>query len=126
MTILEFAKTYNITKNKAKYYIRQMPDNMTYKDDKGTIHLTEECIQELIKTAVKPTTRPQENHTENQSAEIIEHLKQQISELQADKAFLQQQLQQANNRADFLTIQTLPFFKRRKALKAYNEKEKAL
>lgn len=123
MTILEFARTHNITKNKAKYYIKQLSADMTYKDDKGRIHITEQGIAELLKTAFKTDFKlHQEPNTTTEQNAIIEHLKAQITSLEKDKEYLQELLYIAEKRADYLTIQTLPFFKRRKALKDYNQR----
>ena len=123
MTILEFARTHNITKNKAKYYIKQLSADMTYKDDKGKIHITEQGVQELVKISLRTDFKPhQEPHTPIEQNAIVEQLKAQITALEKDKEYLQNLLQQAENRADYLTIQTLPFFKRKKALKDYNQR----
>lgn len=125
MTILEFAKAQGITKNKAKYYINQLPLNMTYKDEKGKIHITEQGIEKLLKIGFKTDFKavkepPQKTDTE--TTLIIKMLQQQVASLENDKKYLQELLQQSENRADYLTIQTLPFFKRRKALKDYNKR----
>ena len=125
MTILEFAKAQGITKNKAKYYIKQLPLNMTYKDDKGKIHISEQGVAELLKIGFKSDFKSVEEPQQKTTAEttlIIEMLQQQVASLEADKKYLQELLQQAENRADYLTIQTLPFFKRKKALKDYNNR----
>ncbi len=126
MTILQFAKTYGMTKNKVKYYIKELDEGMIWKDDKGVIHITDEGVSKLIETTCKTTsTTDKTTSTTQRSTEdmiLIAHLQEQVRQLQADKEFLQDQLRQANNRADFLTIQNLPFLKRRKALKDYNQR----
>lgn len=121
MTILQFAKTYGLTKNKVKYYLKQLSEDMTYKDEKGIINITPQGVEELLKTTSKVVEEPQQKTT-NETSLVVEMLQQRVASLEADKKYLQELLQQAENRADYLTIQTLPFFKRRKALKDYNQR----
>lgn len=126
MTILQFAKAYGMTKNKVKYYLKELDEGMTWKDNKGIIHISEDGVSKLLETTRRTTTTTERTASASQRSTedmiLIAHLQEQVRQLQADKEFLQDQLRQANNRADFLTIQNLPFFKRRKALKDYNQR----
>lgn len=124
MTILEFARSQGITKNKAKYYVNMLPFDMIYKDDKGRIHITQDGVERLLQSGFESGFKSSFKPPKKTTAEttLIELLQKQVAELQKDKEFLQRQLETANNRADFLTIQTLPFYKRKKALKEYNQR----
>lgn len=120
MRISEFAKMYGFTKNKVKPYLKKLSDGSTYRDDKNMIHLTEKGVSELL--LLIPSNKTDCKSVETTNETELKLLQSQIEELKKDKAYLQDLLKQAENRADFLTIQTLPFFKRRKALKEYNKR----
>ena len=137
MTILQFAKSQGITKNKAKYYLQQLPPELLSKDAKGVIQLSEEAVAQLIAIIGKTDEKPQEtaDTTTERTAEPsnagelaalraqLELQQRQIEGLQADKRYLQEQLSAAAARSDFLMIQTLPWYKRRKAMKAYQQRQ---
>ena len=125
MTILEFARSQGITKNKAKYYVNMLPFDMVYKDDKGRIHITQDGVERLLQSGFdsgfKSGFKPQEKTTAETA--LIDMLQKQVAELQKDKEFLQRQLESLNSRTDFLILQSsLPFYKRKKALKEYNKR----
>lgn len=122
MKISEFAKKYGFTKNKVKPYLKKLSDGSTYRDNKNIIHLTEQGESELLALIPNENRKTDFKPIETTDKTEIKLLQSQIEELKKDKAYLQELLKQAENRADFLTIQTLPFFKRRKALKEYNKR----
>lgn len=122
MRISEFAKQYGFTKNKVKPYLKKLSDGSTYRDDKNMIHLTEKGVSELLLLIPSNNNKTDFKSVETTNETELKLLQSQIEELKKDKAYLQDLLKQAENRADFLTIQTLPFFKRRKALKEYNKR----
>lgn len=132
MTILQFAKMHNVTKNCAKYWIQQIPQELIYKDDRGIVQLTDEAVAKLVelmgktsKNQEKTTTKTTDNDNVGELTALraqVRILEQRIESLEADKTYLQEQLSAAAARADFLMIQTLPYFKRRKAMKDYNQR----
>lgn len=122
MKISEFAKQYGYTKNKVKPYLKKLSQDATYRDSKNVIHLTEKGISELLALIPGGKSETDFKSVETSFETELRLLQSQIEDLKKDKAYLQELLKQAENRADFLTIQTLPFFKRRKALKEYNKR----
>lgn len=122
MKISEFANRYGYTKNKVKPYLKKLSQDAIYRDSKNVMHLTEKGVSELLAIIPDDKSKTDFKSVETSSETELKLLQNQIEDLKKDKAYLQELLKQAENRADFLTIQTLPFFKRRKALKEYNKR----